>query len=89
MVSAHSKDLITWEGETYVPAMAHEPAAMNTWAPELLYDAPNDRFMIYWATTIPGRFPATDVGGGGGKYNHRTGLRRSKPSWRQCCGPAT
>jgi hypothetical protein len=68
---AHSKDLITWEGETYVPAMAHEPAAMNTWAPELLYDASTGRFMIHWATTIPGRFPATDVGGGGGKYNHR------------------
>jgi hypothetical protein len=68
---AHSKDLVTWEGETYVPAMAHEPDALNTWAPELLYDAPTGRFMIYWATTIPGRFPQTDVGGGGGKYNHR------------------
>ena len=68
---AHSKDLITWEGETYVPVMAHEPTAMNTWAPELLYDAPTGRFLIYWATTIPGRYPDTDVGGGGGKYNHR------------------
>jgi len=68
---AHSKDLITWEGETYVPAMAHEPTVMNTWAPELLYDAPAGRFMIYWASTIPGRYPDTDVGGGGGKYNHR------------------
>jgi hypothetical protein len=68
---AHSKDLIVWEGESYIPSMAHEPAALNTWAPELLYDAPNERFMIYWATTIPGRFPQTDAGGGGGKYNHR------------------
>ncbi|MEO8563055.1 MAG: GDSL-type esterase/lipase family protein [bacterium] len=68
---AHSKDLITWEGETYVPAMAHEPTALNTWAPELLYDSPAGRFMIYWASTIPGRYPASDVGGGGGKYNHR------------------
>jgi hypothetical protein len=68
---AHSRDLITWEGETYVPVMTHEPTAMNTWAPELLYDAPTGRFMIYWATTIPGRYPETDVGGGGGKYNHR------------------
>jgi beta-xylosidase len=68
---AHSRDLVSWEGETYVPVMAHEPDALNTWAPELLYDAPTGRFMIYWATTIPGRFPQTDVGGGGGKYNHR------------------
>ncbi len=68
---AKSKDLITWTNETYVPVMAHEPATLNTWAPELLYDAPNERYMIYWASTIPGRYPATDSAGGGGKYNHR------------------
>jgi hypothetical protein len=68
---AHSRDLITWTGETYVPVMAHEPTAMNTWAPEILYDAPNKRYLVYWASTIPGRYPATDSGGGGGKYNHR------------------
>ena len=68
---ARSRDLITWTNETYVPVMADEPAAKNTWAPELLYDAPNERYVIYWATTIPGRYPATDSVGGGGKYNHR------------------
>ena len=31
---ARSKDLITWTNETYVPVMAHEPTARNTWAPE-------------------------------------------------------
>jgi beta-xylosidase len=65
---ARSRDLITWTNETYVPVMAHEPTALNTWAPELFYDASNERYLIYWASTIPGRFPATD---GGGKYNHR------------------
>jgi hypothetical protein len=68
---AHSTNLVDWTGEKYVPAMEHEPTALNTWAPELLYDAPNKRFMIYWASTIPGRYPDSDVGGGGGKYNHR------------------
>ena len=68
---ARSRDLITWTNETYVPVMAHESAAMNTWAPELLYDAPSERYFVYWATTIPGRYPATDGAGGGGKYNHR------------------
>ncbi len=69
---ARSRDLITWTNETYVPVMAHEPAAKNTWAPELLYDAPNERYLVYWATTIPGRYPATDsTGGGDGTYNHR------------------
>ena len=68
---AESKDLVTWTNETYVPAMAYEKTAMNTWAPELFYDAPNGRYLIYWATTIPGRYPQTDAAGGGGKYNHR------------------
>ena len=68
---AKSRDLITWTNETYVPVMAHEPAAMNTWAPEILHDVPNERYLIYWATTIPGRYPPTDAAGGGGKYNHR------------------
>jgi len=67
---ARSNDLITWTNETYVPVMAHEPTAMNTWAPEIFYDEPRGRYMIYWATTIPGRFKG-DGTGGGGKYNHR------------------
>jgi beta-xylosidase len=67
---ARSTDLITWTGERYVPVMAHEPTAKNTWAPELYYDAPNRRFLVFWATTIPGRYPGDSVGGGG-RYNHR------------------
>jgi hypothetical protein len=68
---AHSTDLVNWTGETFVPVMANEPTTLNTWAPELLYDEPAKRYMIYWASTIPGRYPDSDVGGGGGKYNHR------------------
>ena len=30
---ARSNDLSPWTDETYVPDMAHVPAAMNTWAP--------------------------------------------------------
>jgi beta-xylosidase len=67
---AHSRDLIRWTGESYVPVMAHEPTAKNTWAPELYYDPPSGRYLIFWATTIPGRYPGDSVGGGG-KYNHR------------------
>ena len=65
---AHSKDLIHWSDQQYVPAMAHEPKARNVWAPELFYDQPNRRYLILWATTIPGRFPDTD---GGRHHNHR------------------
>jgi hypothetical protein len=67
---ARSKDLITWTDETYVPVMAHEPTALNTWAPEIFYDAPRSRYLIFWATTIPGRFKGDSLGDAN-KYNHR------------------
>lgn len=67
---AHSQDLIHWSEQQYIPVMAHEPEARNCWAPELFYDAGEDRYLLYWATTIPGRFPETDSTGDNG-YNHR------------------
>ncbi len=67
---ASSKDLIHWSGQQFLPVMAHEPTARNTWAPELTYDKRNKQYMIYWATTIPGKFPETQVSADAG-YNHR------------------
>lgn len=67
---AHSEDLINWSEQKYLPVMEHEPTARNCWAPELFYDEQQDLYMIYWATTIPGRFPETDSTGDNG-YNHR------------------
>ena len=66
---AHSKDLINWSKQTYLPVMKHEPTAKNCWAPEIYYDAPTKTFLICWATTIPGRFPDTEVAGD--DNNHR------------------
>ena len=57
---AHSADLIHWSAQTRVPAMEHEPTALNVWAPDLFYDDVNKEYVIAWATSIPGRFPATD-----------------------------
>lgn len=57
---AHSRDLIHWSEQTRVPVMAHEPTALNTWAPDLFYDEATKQFVIVWASSIPGRFPATD-----------------------------
>jgi alpha-L-fucosidase len=54
---ASSKDLVHWSEQKFIPVMAHEPTTVNVWAPELFYDKPNDRFIICWASTIPGRFP--------------------------------
>lgn len=67
---AHSKDLVNWSEQRYLPVMEHEPTARNCWAPEIFYDDVSQQFMIYWATTIPNRFPATDTLGDDG-YNHR------------------
>lgn len=67
---ASSKDLIHWSRQQYLPVMEFENGALNCWAPEIFYDAPSAQYLIYWATTIPGRFAAGDSSGDG-KYNHR------------------
>lgn len=67
---ANSKDLVHWSKQRLLAVMPNEPEARNTWAPELFYDDVQRQFMIFWASTIPGRFPATDKTGDGG-YNHR------------------
>ena len=72
---ASSKDLIHWSKQKYLPVMEHEPDAKNCWAPELFYDDLKQQYLVFGATTIPGRFPETDdqdnrgmIGKG---YNHR------------------
>lgn len=67
---ASSKDLINWSEQKYIPVMEHEPEARNSWAPEITYDKKNKQYMIYWATTITGRFPETQIAADAG-YNHR------------------
>jgi len=57
---ACSEDLIHWSDQEYIPVMEHEPGAKNCWAPEMIYDDVRDQYMIFWATTIPGRYPETD-----------------------------
>lgn len=67
---ASSKDLVNWSAQQQVPVMAHEKDALNAWAPEIIYDDKRGEFLIFWASTIPGRFPGTD-GTSEDKYNHR------------------
>ncbi len=67
---AHSPDLVRWSKQQFVPVMQHEPAARNCWAPEVTWDPRHKHYVIYWATTIPGRFPKTEKTGDGG-LNHR------------------
>lgn len=67
---AHSMDLINWSEQQYIPVMEHEADARNCWAPELYYDEDSEKYLICWATTIPGKYPETDTLGDNG-YNHR------------------
>jgi hypothetical protein len=67
---ASSKDLIHWSKQEFIPVMAHEEKARNTWAPEITYDEKSKTYMIYWASTIDGKFLETKSEEEKG-YNHR------------------
>jgi predicted GH43/DUF377 family glycosyl hydrolase len=67
---ASSKDLVHWSEQQFIPVMMHEDSARNTWAPEITYNPKKKEYMIYWASTIRGRFPQKDTAAESG-YNHR------------------
>jgi predicted GH43/DUF377 family glycosyl hydrolase len=67
---ANSKDLINWSEQQFIPVMAKEEGARNTWAPEITYNPTTKIYMIYWATTIVDKFPETASTTDNG-YNHR------------------
>lgn len=66
---ARSEDLMNWSEQKYIPVMEHEEYARNCWAPEVYFDEESKRYMIFWFTTIPGRFPETDDQGDRGLIN--------------------
>jgi beta-xylosidase len=67
---AASKDLVSWSEPRAVTVMEDEPRCRNVWAPELFYDDAKKQFLVFWSSTIPGKFPETDKSGDDG-YNHR------------------
>lgn len=72
---AHSDDLVHWSMQRYVEVLADEPNALNCWAPEMIYDDVRREYMIFWSSTITGRFAETeetgDPGPSGAMLNHR------------------
>ena len=54
---ASTRDFVRWTEQRSIPVMAHEPTVRNTWAPEIVWDDQRRHFLIFWASTIPGRFP--------------------------------
>jgi hypothetical protein len=67
---ASTKDFITWTPQQEIPVMTHEPTVRNSWAPELVWDNKREQFLIFWASTIPGKFPET-AGTSEDDLNHR------------------
>ncbi len=66
---AGSTDLVHWTTQQFIPVMQQEDSARNCWAPEITYDKKKKQYMIYWATTIAGKY-TTDTAIEKG-YNHR------------------
>lgn len=50
-----SKDLVTWTHQREILVMPEEPTARNAWAPEAVWDSGRKEWVIFWATTIPGK----------------------------------
>ena len=67
---ASTRDFVAWSTQREIPVMAHEPSVRNCWAPEIAFDERSGEFVIFWASTIPGRFPETD-GASENRLNHR------------------
>ena len=66
---SQSTDLVHWAPHRQLPVMADEPNALNVWAPALYWEPEHSRWLIFWSSTIPGRFPGEDSGDN--HLNHR------------------
>lgn len=67
---ASSNDMVNWSEQQAITVMP-DTTTLNAWAPEIFYDSNTKNYMIYWASTIPGKFPWAGMDSTKGKYNHR------------------
>lgn len=67
---ASTRDFLHWSEQQGIPVMEYEPTTRNAWAPEVTWNAKRDRYLIYWASTIPGKFSET-AGSSENELNHR------------------
>lgn len=67
---ATSPDLVTWSPQQALPVMASVSGTRNVWAPEMVWDAGRREFVLFWSSTVTGRFPET-TGTSESGYNHR------------------
>jgi hypothetical protein len=64
-----STDLLHWTAHEQLNVLSNEPSALNAWAPALYYEPDHQRWLLFWSSTIPGRFPGDSSGDNG--LNHR------------------
>jgi hypothetical protein len=67
---ATTRDFLHWSEQEAIPVMAGIDGTRNCWAPEIIYDDEAKNFLIYWSSTVEGRFSET-AGTSEDKYNHR------------------
>ncbi|MEH3123060.1 MAG: glycoside hydrolase family 43 protein [Sphingomonas phyllosphaerae] len=67
---ASSRDLRHWSPQRALPVMASVPGTRNCWAPEAIWDAKARHYVVFWSSTVKGRFPETEGTSETG-YNHR------------------
>jgi len=67
---AHSKDLADWSEQKAIRVMENEPKTRNIWAPEIFHDQAKGQWLVFWSSTVPGKFSDSDKTGDDG-YNHR------------------
>lgn len=80
-----SRDLIQWTPQQEIPVFDNEPGARNAWAPEAVWDQAKSEWVIFWSTTIPGRFPGDDPKSENG-YNHRVYAMTTR-DWKTFSAP--
>lgn len=71
---ARSPDLISWSRQKLIPVPLE--GARNAWAPEAVWHPKQKQWIVFWASTIPGRFPESALSGDSG-YNHRIWAMRT------------
>lgn len=73
---ATTKDLTTWSEIRRIPVMAETPGTLNVWAPESVVDPKTGELIVFWSSTVTGKFVETerkegDLDGQGRPLNHR------------------
>lgn len=56
---ATSRDLLRWSPQQAIPVMAAFSGVRNCWAPETIYDPERGDFVVFWSSSIDGRYGAT------------------------------